>query len=144
MSATNQDVLKKLIYINKLHRQRITELVSEIGAFACQPPLFFYLSKYKNPTQRELADALRVSPPTMTVTLQRLEKAGIVLRHSDDTDARIVRVSLTKKGEEVAVKAKDALKILEEELMQGFSENEKNIFLDLLQRCVSNLGGEEK
>lgn len=144
MNVTNQDVVRKLLHIHKLHRQRMAELVSEFGMLACHPHLFFYLSKHKNPTQKELAGALRVSPPTMTVTLQRLEKAGYIVRRPDETDARVVRVGLTEKGDEVAVKARNALQVLEEELMEGFSQEEKSTLLGFLQRGVNNLGGEGK
>lgn len=144
MKFTNREITKKILYIGKLHKQRMTELVAEFGMFACDPPLFLYLSKYKNPTQKELADNLNVSAPTMSVTLQRMEKAGFISRRPDDLDARVTRVGLTEKGENLAISAKNALKILEDELMQGFSEEEKTLFFDFLQRSAKNLGGEKK
>ena len=144
MNTANRDIAKKILYIGKLHKQRMTELVAEFGMLACDPPLFLYISKYKNPTQKELADKLNVSAPTISVTLQRMEKAGFISRRPDSLDARITRVSLTEKGERLAVSAKNALRILEDELVQGFSEEEKALFLNFLQRSAENLIGGEK
>ena len=46
---------------------------------------------YKNDgmSQKEMARALNLSPATMTVTLKRMEKAGLVLREMDEHDQRI-------------------------------------------------------
>ncbi len=46
----------------------------------------------------ELAAHERVSPPSINRTLNGLEKAGLVVRHPDDDDARRVRVSITPAG----------------------------------------------
>src|SRR5690242_6992393 len=46
----------------------------------------------------ELADLERVTPPSMNRTLNTLERAGLVIRHRDEHDARRVRVSLTPAG----------------------------------------------
>jgi DNA-binding MarR family transcriptional regulator len=46
----------------------------------------------------ELAVAEGVRPPTMTRLIDGLERDGLVKRSADATDARIVRVAVTKRG----------------------------------------------
>jgi len=49
----------------------------------------------------ELAAAEQVRPPTMTSIVQALEEGGYLRRDPDLRDARVVRVTATKKGEQV-------------------------------------------
>jgi DNA-binding MarR family transcriptional regulator len=58
--------------------------------------LFLLEAGYRSPS--ELADLERVSPPSMNRTLNTLERAGLLVRHRDELDARRVRVSLTEPG----------------------------------------------
>ncbi len=52
-------------------------------------------------TPRELADAERVQPPTMTKVLAKLEERGLVQRTPHPTDGRQVLLSATPAGREV-------------------------------------------
>ena len=52
-------------------------------------------------TLGELAAAEQVRPPTMTTIVRALEAGGYVRRDADMHDARVTRVSATKKGERV-------------------------------------------
>jgi DNA-binding MarR family transcriptional regulator len=55
--------------------------------------------EYRQPvTLGHLAEAERVTPPTMSKIVGRLEDAGLVTRVVDDTDRRIQRVSLSRDG----------------------------------------------
>ena len=61
-------------------------------------------------TPRELADAERVQPPTMTKVVAKLEERGLVQRTPHPTDGRQVILSATEAGREVVVaqrRAKD-------------------------------------
>jgi MarR family transcriptional regulator, organic hydroperoxide resistance regulator len=52
-------------------------------------------------TQSELAERLDVSRPTVTVMIQKMEKAGLVERHADAEDQRYTRIYLTEAGWEI-------------------------------------------
>jgi DNA-binding MarR family transcriptional regulator len=45
-----------------------------------------------------LAEAERVKPPTMTAAVNRLVADGLLARHVDESDRRIVRVAITPTG----------------------------------------------
>lgn len=49
-------------------------------------------------TVRNLADALRLDPSTLTPLLKRLQAAGWVSRERDAVDERVVHISLTAEG----------------------------------------------
>ena len=52
-------------------------------------------------TPRELSDAERVQPPTMTKVLAKLEERGLIQRAPHPTDRRQVLLSSTAEGREV-------------------------------------------
>ncbi len=51
-------------------------------------------------SQREIAEKLHIKPPTVNVTVQRLEKAGFLYREADEKDQRISRIYMTEKGKQ--------------------------------------------
>jgi DNA-binding MarR family transcriptional regulator len=58
-------------------------------------------------TPRELADAERVQPPTMTKVLAKLEERGLIQRSPHPTDRRQVILSATEAGrEELAIQGR--------------------------------------
>ncbi len=59
-------------------------------------------------TPRELADAERVQPPTMTKVLAKLEERGLVQRTPHPTDGRQVLLSATTAGREVIAEQRRA------------------------------------
>ncbi|MGH2752436.1 MAG: MarR family winged helix-turn-helix transcriptional regulator [Actinomycetota bacterium] len=55
--------------------------------------------EYRQPvTLGELAEAERVTPPTMSKIVGRMEAAGLVTRTPDPDDRRIQRLSLSRNG----------------------------------------------
>lgn len=59
-------------------------------------------------TPRELADAERVQPPTMTKVLAKLEERGLIQRTPHPTDGRQVLLSATQAGREVIAEQRRA------------------------------------
>lgn len=55
----------------------------------------------------EMAAAEQVRPPTMSTLVVDMERAGLVRRSSDPSDARIVRLEMTAKGRRVLAKGRE-------------------------------------
>ena len=123
----------------RMHYLRTHILLSEIGVYHGQPPLLFLLEKTDGLSQKEIADILQITPSTITVMLKRMEKSEVVTRKQDPKDQRISRVYLTKKGRDLTMQAKEAIKTLAEESFGSFSLEEKEEFKNLLQKMGNNL-----
>ena len=54
-----------------------------------------------------LASAEQVRPPTMTRLIGAMESAGLVVRHPDDNDGRIVRIAATAAGRRLLEQGRD-------------------------------------
>ena len=70
---------------------------------------------------------------TTTVLLQRMEKKGLIERHTSSKDARQKAVVLTDKALNIASACQSYLRKEEEEFAQQFSAKEREVFLKILQ-----------
>lgn len=72
----------------------------------------------------DLAMADNSSQPTMTTQVQRLEGLGLVERATDARDARATLVTMTGRGRDVLVQAREARAEVVVPLLEGLSEAE--------------------
>lgn len=84
-------------------------------------------------SQRDIEHEFNIQRSTTTVLLQRMEKKGLIDRHTSSKDARQKAVALTDKAVKIASACQTYLRAEEEELAQQFSAEEREIFLKILQ-----------
>ena len=124
-----------IVQLVKAHRQRANELLRPFGLHAGQELVLSQLWQRDGLPQLQLAAVLHVDISTITRTVQRLEKTGLVKRCPDPEDARVSQVHLTEQGRELREPIKRAWQVLEEETTHGLSEAE----LLLLRRLLSHM-----
>jgi MarR family transcriptional regulator, organic hydroperoxide resistance regulator len=129
-----------LLQAFRAHRRLAEAAFSEIGLYPGQEMLLFQLWQKEGVTQSQLVEKLCVEPPTVTKTLQRLEKAGIIERKQDAEDARVSRVYLTPKGEALKEQVQQIWRDLEARTTKNLSEVEQAFILRLLEQITKNLG----
>ena len=83
--------------------------------------------------QRDIEHEFEIQRSTTTVLLQRMEKKGLIERHTSSKDARQKAVVLTDKAVKIASACQSYLRKEEEELAQQFSSEEREVFLKILQ-----------
>jgi len=101
--------------------------------------LLFHLSIQDGCTQLQLAKLTHLKPPTVSVTLQKMEHDGYVTRRSDENDLRQTLVFLTDKGREYNLKIRNRVQQLEKIVMSDISPEEKEVLMKLLSRMRDNL-----
>ena len=87
-------------------------------------------------TPGELLEETLVSSGTMTHRLDELEEAGMVTRHSDPADGRVVRVRLAPAGRRAVDAALGDLLNRERELLLPLSARERRQLALLLRRLL--------
>jgi DNA-binding MarR family transcriptional regulator len=93
---------------------------------------FVHLDEDLSPS--ELALALRISRPSMTVILEKLERAGFVGIVPASTDKRTKQVRLTAAGCEARARAAEATTALIEHIQSELMEHNQGKLLAELQR----------
>lgn len=100
LAAELQRVL--LVSSRILRSHTASEVVS-----APQFSVLAYLQRAGESTPGALAEFEHVSPPVMTRSLGRLERAGLVRRAAHPGDGRQVRVTLTEEGEQLVLAGRE-------------------------------------
>jgi DNA-binding MarR family transcriptional regulator len=85
-----------------LHRQLMGKLLTGQDSHPGQAFCLRMLDANDGVTQRDLAEAMQLSRPAVTTMLQRMQKAGLIVRRPDEADQRLTRVYLTEEGHALA------------------------------------------
>lgn len=88
------------------------------------------------------AGALRVSQPTMTGILERLERNGLVTRTRNGRDRRAVDVGITEAGRRILQTAPPLLEDRLREKLAALPEAERSSVLAVLQHVAAMLDAE--
>ncbi|MFT4008001.1 MAG: MarR family transcriptional regulator [Lacrimispora sp.] len=93
-------------------------------------------------SRRYLSEAMQISGPSVTSLLNSLEKNGFIVRRSGNEDGRTILIELSQKATGLLNEMSGILTAITEELLAGFSEEEKMVYLMFLKRTYDNLGME--
>ena len=102
--------------------------MEELDIKPSQAGILFSLKCWGEQSQRQLAQRVGITPPSMTVALRKMEEKGYVSRKTDEKDQRITRIQLAPKGEECI-----------DGIYQGISREEVLLMKRLLAEMKNNL-----
>jgi DNA-binding MarR family transcriptional regulator len=91
-------------------------------------------------SQRELGIRLNLKDAAIGKAIDALERAGLILRKKDANDRRKALVCLTDEGNKISKKVAKMRKNFQSVVFDNFSDNEIDIFRDLLERSYENIG----
>jgi MarR family transcriptional regulator, organic hydroperoxide resistance regulator len=113
--------------------------LAPLGLYPGQDRVLLELWVKDGVSQRELGRRLGVEQPTVTKTLQRLERAGLVRRERDPEDNRQVIVHLTVAGRAANEPIRRARREAERQMVKGLSAEDRQRLVELLGRVRDNL-----
>lgn len=90
-------------------------------------------------TASDLGHAILFSSGGLTKLLERLERAGLVVREPDPFDRRVVRAALTDAGRELQTEAMEFAMENEERMLASLSAEEREHLADHLQKLLVSL-----
>jgi DNA-binding MarR family transcriptional regulator len=89
----------------------------------------------------QLAQALAVTAPNITMWIDKLEGRGFVQRQRSETDKRAQHLRLTAKGADLVVQATQRLLDGEREALAHLSPGERTILIELLHKVACSRPG---
>lgn len=128
-----------LARISRLVGGRMRLKLEGMGLHHAQGMILSQLWQHDGIAQNVLAQALHITPPTATNTLQRMERDGWVNRRRDATDQRMVRVYLTEKASAFGAEARASFQELDKELTSMLTDNERGILMASLLKVHQHL-----
>ena len=97
------------------------------------------LAKNEGVTQLDLVKSTHLKAPTVSVTLQRLEKDGYIYRKTDSYDLRAVRVYLTEQGREFNRIVVERVRCEEDNILKCLTDSESKQLMKLLLKIRENM-----
>ena len=133
--------------VERARKQAIQTELSRRGLGTLGQPMILFLLKDKGregriAAQKELSDAMHVSPATVAVSLKSLEREGYVEKLADETDQRRKAVQLTPKGEAAIQRCVQVFEAVDQSMFEGFRPEETRQACGYLMRMLHNLRGD--
>lgn len=130
-------------HISKMFDDRMRQKTETAGISEGWRKILFHLKHNDKMTQLELAKRTHLSAPAVSVTLQKMESAGLVFRCPDPQDQRAILVALTEEGLAADRKVIRLIRETEAELLEGIDAEELAAIRPILLKMYRNFAGGE-
>ncbi len=135
---------RRLVQLTHLYFRETFQALKDTGIHPKQVPFMILLDEQEGMSQREISQELGISPPTVAVSVKRLEKSGLVERREDEQDLRRSRIFLTERGKETIRDIKTCVEEKEALVFRGFTESERCLMKRFFDQMIENLGGKQE
>ena len=121
--------------------QTMTEALNQVDLTASQGRLMAFVAhRGQQPTYaRDVEAELHLTHPTVSGLLARLEQKGFVELKTDPSDRRSKQIVISGKGLACNERMHRVIVENESRIVQGFTEEEKALLAQLLQRAIDNV-----
>lgn len=127
-----------LIMMLRTSNLTLSEFEKATGVHIAHWRVLAFLSQHPDCTQKQLKDAHRVDPASITRTVKSLERDGLVQRRADEKDNRLTRVILTPAGERLVAEVSERRKAYMHEALQGIAPADIELFEKVLKQLEAN------
>ena len=122
--------------------QSMTAALESMELTAAQGHIMGFLAhRQEPPCPRDIEAEFQLSHPTVSGLLSRMEQKGFIELRTDPKDRRCKRIYILPKGDECHELMHKTILANEERIVEGFSPEERELFGQLLQRAITNMGG---
>jgi len=135
----NEPLIIKFKIAGKALRMCLYSNSMRIGMVDSYRPFLFSLANKEGLTQTELVNLSRLSKPTVSLTLQQMEKEELISFKSDEIDHRKTLVYLTDKGRNLHKEMRSFFDSLNQDLVNLYSPRELKELNDYLDRMIQYL-----
>ena len=141
-SRDAREVIHVLIQTMRLHRRVIERSADSIGLHSSAHRMLMLIAKSEIlPSQKEIAEKLKISPAAVANTIKKLEADGYIERSKSKNggDTRLNEINVTEIGKSIAEGTEKYFRHVDSSALEGFSEDETELFVSMLERIQGNL-----
>ena len=122
--------------------QHLTTALGKMDLTASQGQIMsFIVRRQQPPCARDIEEHFRLSHPSVSGTLSRLEKKGFIEFRPDANDRRCKRIHPLPRGLQCHQRMIEEICSIEHRITADFTPEEQEVFHTLLIRALTNLGG---
>ncbi len=101
--------------------------------------MFLHFNQDKEISQIDIQNNFNLTNPTVTGILKRLELKGFICRTTSSSDGRRNIIRLTEKSAQLEQLLAQGIANAENQMTNGFTEEEKELLISLLGRVLVNI-----
>lgn len=128
-----------LLLNHSIYQKKMYEAIENLKLSIGQPKVFDFLKDHDGCIQKEIAVGCQIEPASVTSILLTMEKRGFIERRSINDNRRAHYVFLTEEGKRIANLVREAMLKVEEQVLENFTTEEKEILIKLLKKANYNL-----
>jgi DNA-binding MarR family transcriptional regulator len=145
-SAGDEGLRSRVGYVvrrfNQAIRGQVENGLRPLGLTTSQYAVLSLLERQGVANNTRIAQALSVTPQTMTRILAGLEDAGLIVRDTSGDHARVRLARLTAEGAELVARAHPVVDAAEDRLFAPLSQAQRMELLDNMWKCAEALPGD--
>ncbi len=135
----NKQIVDMLSNFHLLRRLFIRRISEKSPIHFGQVAIMKTIGQNEHCTQATIAECLGVSPASVATSTKRLQKAGLITKTVDEENLRCKRLSLTDEGRMAIENVNNIFKEYDELIFNDFSEDEKVMLMEFLERIVGKM-----
>ena len=125
--------------IARMYKLRVRIGAENLGVKNAYRALLSTLYVKDGGTQLSLAEKTGMKAPTISITLRKMEKEGLVRRVVDENDLRKTHVYLSDKGRETTERLNEGINGINNIFVEGMSDEEADFFIRSLERIKASM-----
>jgi DNA-binding MarR family transcriptional regulator len=110
--------------------------IKQLGLTVAQLSALLIIEARDGRRMKELAETLMLDKSAVTGLAKRIESKGLITKAPCKEDSRATRLVITEQGKQVVKTGKQLMKTVNEEIAEGFSEDELDTVLRFLKHLV--------
>lgn len=139
----NKEIGRSVHILSRQIKRKIDESVAKYNVTSVQCgfiSLINEFSKNGDVYAKDIEAKFNMRRATVAEILCLMEKNGLITRESHNKDARLKKITLTKKSLEIKKNVDKEIKKVENNLKKNLTQEEINQFMETLQKMSQNLG----
>ncbi|MEI6022537.1 MAG: MarR family transcriptional regulator [bacterium] len=126
-----------LINFKRAIIETMRDQTKKIDCTMAQWEILHIVSEKKNPTMKEIASLLQITPPSVTAIITPMIKKGLVKRQYDPADRRTVHITLTPKSSLIVKNLTNKKHSLFKKMFSKITISEKEYFITVLKKITA-------
>ena len=120
-------------------QKKLMEQLKDTGLTLGQPKVLDYLKDHDGVSQKEIAAGCLIEAGSLTSILNRMEEKNLIERKMLNGNRRTFHIFMTESGKKNQKLVEEAFKKIEKTALDGISEEEQKLFMDIFCRIYRNL-----
>lgn len=136
--TNNHTFFHQYLQVSRMFTKKLNETLAQYDLYHSQWSIVYFLKEYGPSTLVEIGSYLNVEKPTVTRTVNRLEKRQLI-EQVLSPNKREKRIQLTRAGEEIYKICRKEADHFEMQVIGDLTDEEKNIAFKILSKLQEQL-----